>query len=173
MQPNFVETASTSLLMCINILQSIHVVLCVIFLNFYSYAARGSPTYDPYPSRYSRSSSSSRDNSPEQPGKVTFITSFGGDDDEEDDDAKKGKKSEKQSSSSHTTSSSSAKTSSSKARPGSAASSSSSHTPSTDSHSKSWSVYPHSMHFGKRDKNYLEKLKQTQTLAKTMVATSH
>ncbi|XP_071962456.1 CLK4-associating serine/arginine rich protein-like [Antedon mediterranea] len=46
-----------------------------------SYARRDSPTYDPYPSHGRRSSSGSRSSTPEDSGKVTFITSFGGEED--------------------------------------------------------------------------------------------
>ncbi|PIK55395.1 hypothetical protein BSL78_07711 [Apostichopus japonicus] len=44
-----------------------------------SYAQRGSPDYSAYKGRSSSSSSRSRSRSPEDSGKVTFITSFGGD----------------------------------------------------------------------------------------------
>lgn len=46
-----------------------------------SYAARTSPTYDPY--RVSTSKSRSRSRSPVNAGQITYITSFGGEEDEE------------------------------------------------------------------------------------------
>ena len=52
-----------------------------LLLPFHSYARRNSPTYQPYLRRSrSHSSSRSRSTTPEDTGRVTFITSFGEDD---------------------------------------------------------------------------------------------
>ncbi|GFG33479.1 hypothetical protein Cfor_06766, partial [Coptotermes formosanus] len=50
-----------------------------------SYAARTSPTYDPYRKSQSKSRSRSRSHSPVNSGQITYITSFGGEEESTDE----------------------------------------------------------------------------------------
>jgi hypothetical protein len=51
----------------------------------FSYAARTSPTYDPYRKSQSKSRSRSRSHSPINSGQITYITSFGGEEESTDE----------------------------------------------------------------------------------------
>lgn len=51
----------------------------------FSYAARTSPTYDPYRKSQSKSRSRSRSHSPVNSGQITYITSFGGEEETTDE----------------------------------------------------------------------------------------
>ncbi|KAJ9586229.1 hypothetical protein L9F63_020138 [Diploptera punctata] len=67
-----------------------------------SYAARTSPTYDPYRKSASKSRSRSRSHSPINSGQITYITSFGGEEESADEGARVGTSTSKlPSSSSH------------------------------------------------------------------------
>lgn len=63
--------------------------LLLLFL-FSSYAARTSPTYDPYRKSASKSRSRSRSHSPVNSGQITYITSFGGEEESTDEGGRGG-----------------------------------------------------------------------------------
>ena len=56
-----------------------------LYVCTFSYAARTSPTYDPYRKSQSKSRSRSRSHSPVNSGQITYITSFGGEEESTDE----------------------------------------------------------------------------------------
>jgi len=56
-----------------------------LYKHSFSYAARTSPTYDPYRKSLSKSRSRSRSHSPVNSGQITYITSFGGEEESTDE----------------------------------------------------------------------------------------